>query len=41
MKSERYPSVWNTIANTTEAAGNLRVRTELLEKIDAIVTEAG
>lgn len=38
---ERYASVWDAIADTPEEAANLRARAELMEKIEAIITEAG
>jgi predicted XRE-type DNA-binding protein len=41
MKSERYASVWDAIADTPEEAANLRARSESMEKIEAIVTESG
>jgi len=40
-KAERYASVWDAIADTPEDAANLRARAELMEKIEAIVTESG
>jgi predicted XRE-type DNA-binding protein len=41
MKSERYASVWDAIADSPEEAANLRARAELMEKLEAIVTESG
>jgi predicted XRE-type DNA-binding protein len=38
---ERFASVWDAIADTPEEAANLRARAELMEKIEAIVTESG
>ena len=36
-KTESYASVWDAIADTPEEAANLRVRSELIDKIAAIV----
>jgi predicted XRE-type DNA-binding protein len=38
---KRYGSVWDAIADTPEQAASLRVRTELMQKIAAIVKESG
>ena len=38
-KIESYASVWDAIADTPEEAANLRVRSELMDKIAAIVEE--
>lgn len=40
-KSETYASVWDAIADTPEQAANLRARAELMQKIAAVVNEAG
>jgi len=40
-KPETYASVWDAIADTPEEAANLRVRSELMDKITAIVEESG
>lgn len=40
-KPETYVSVWDAIADTPEEAANLRVRSELMDKITAIVEESG
>lgn len=40
-KTESYVSVWDAIADTPEEAANLRVRSELMDKITAIVEENG
>ena len=40
-KTESYASVWDAIADTPEEAANLRVRSELIDKIAAIVEEGG
>jgi predicted XRE-type DNA-binding protein len=37
----RYESVWDALADTPEQAANLRARTELMQKIAAIVNENG
>jgi predicted XRE-type DNA-binding protein len=36
-----YDSVWDALADTPEQAANLRARTELMQKIAAIVRENG
>jgi predicted XRE-type DNA-binding protein len=38
-KLERYVTVWDAIADTTEQAANQRARAELMQKIAAIVNE--
>lgn len=38
---ERYASVWDAIADTPEEAANLRARADLMNRIEAIVQEAG
>ena len=40
-KIESYASVWDAIADTPEEAANLRVRSDLMDKIAAIVEEKG
>ena len=40
-KSERYASVWDAIADTPEEAANLRVRSELMDKITELVEKNG
>jgi predicted XRE-type DNA-binding protein len=40
-KPESYASVWDAIADTPEEAANLRARSELMQKIAAIVKERG
>ena len=37
IKTERYDSVWDAIADTPEQAANLRARAELMRQITAIV----
>jgi len=39
--ADRYDSVWEALADTPEQAANLRARTELMQKIAAIVKENG
>jgi predicted XRE-type DNA-binding protein len=39
--SETYASVWDAIADTPEEAANLRVRSELMQKIAEIVKQSG
>lgn len=38
-KTERYASVWDAIADTPQEAENLRVRSELMDKITALISE--
>jgi len=38
---ESYASVWDAIADTPEEAANLRLRSELMSKITAIIEENG
>ena len=40
-KIESYVSVWDAIADTPEEAANLRLRSELIDKITALVAEKG
>ena len=39
--TESHASVWDAIADTPEEAANLRVRSELMDKIGAIVEASG
>lgn len=41
IKVESYASVWDAIADTPAEAANLRVRSELMDKIAALVEESG
>ena len=40
-ESESYASVWDAIADTPEEAANLRVRSELMDKLTALVEKNG
>lgn len=40
-KPETFASIWDAVADTPEEAANLRVRSELMDKISAIVEESG
>lgn len=40
-KVEGFASVWDAIADTPQEAANLRVRSELMDKIAAIIEESG
>lgn len=40
-KIESYDSVWDAIADTPEEAMNLRVRSELMDRIAALIEEHG
>lgn len=37
VKKEKFDSVWDAVADTPEEAVNLRVRSELMDKIAAII----
>ena len=39
VKTEKFDSVWDAIADTPEEAANLRVRSELMGKISAVITK--
>jgi predicted XRE-type DNA-binding protein len=38
---DRYASVWDALADTPEEAANLRVRSELMDKIAALIESNG
>ncbi|MEO5660116.1 MAG: XRE family transcriptional regulator [Polaromonas sp.] len=38
-KTGRYASVWHAIADTPQEAENLRVRSELMDKITALIAQ--
>ena len=38
---DRFDSVWDAIADTTEEAANLRLRSELMDKITALIDSKG
>lgn len=38
---ETFASVWNAIADTPDAAANLRLRSELMDKIVAVIDAKG
>lgn len=40
-KIESYASVWDAIADTPDEAANLRVRSELMDKIALLIQECG
>jgi len=40
-KGEKFASVWDAIADTPAEAVNLRVRSELMDKITAVIQENG
>jgi predicted XRE-type DNA-binding protein len=40
-ETERYASVWDAIADTPEEAVNLRLRSELMDQITAIIEANG
>jgi predicted XRE-type DNA-binding protein len=39
--SQTFASVWDALADTPEEAANLRVRSELMDKITALIEENG
>lgn len=41
QKIETYASVWDALADTPEEAVNLRLRSELMDKIAAVIAEKG
>ncbi len=38
---ETFASVWDAITDTPEEAANLRIRSELIDKISAMIEESG
>ena len=40
-QSDRFESVWDAIADTPEEAANLRVRSELMDKISEFIAANG
>ena len=41
LRTDRFDSVWDAIADTPEEAANLRVRSELMDKISELITANG
>ena len=41
LQTDRFDSVWDAIADTPEEAANLRVRSELMDKISELITANG
>lgn len=39
--TERFASVWDALADSTEEAANLKVRAELMRRIASLVQESG
>lgn len=39
--TKTYASVWDAIADTPEEAANLRVRSELMDKISELIEQSG
>ena len=39
LKAERYASVWDAITDTPQDAANLRLRSEIMVKIAALIEE--
>ena len=40
-QTDRFESVWDAIADTEEEAANLRVRSELMDKISELIAANG
>ena len=40
-KADSYTSVWDAISDTPEEAANLRLRSELMDKITALIQKNG
>jgi predicted XRE-type DNA-binding protein len=40
-QTDRFESVWDAIADTSEEAANLRVRSELMDKISELIAANG
>lgn len=40
-ETEGYASVWDAIADTPQEAANLRVRSELMNQISALIQQSG
>ena len=41
LKTDHYASVWDAIGDTPEEAANLRVRSEMMDKITALIEKNG
>ena len=41
LKTDSYASVWDAITDTPEEAANLRLRSELMDKITALIQKNG
>lgn len=41
VKVESYASVWDAVTDTPQESVNLRVRSELMDKITAVIEESG
>ena len=41
QKEESFASVWDAIADTPEEAANLRLRSELMDQVAALIAENG
>ena len=41
LKTDSYTSVWDAISDTPEEAANLRLRSELMDKITALTQKNG
>ena len=41
VKTDSYASVWDALADTPEQAANIRARSELMQKIAAIINGSG
>ncbi len=41
LEYEEFASIWDAIADTPEEAANLRLRSELMDKIEELIKESG
>jgi predicted XRE-type DNA-binding protein len=41
MHIDKFQSVWDAVADTPEEAANLRLRSELMDQIEAMIKEKG
>jgi len=41
LKIDSYASVWDAITNTPEEAANLRLRSELMDKLTTLIQKNG
>jgi len=41
LRVEKFENVWNALADTPAEAANLRLRSELMDKIEAVISQHG